>query len=193
MLAWRVQPDGASELSVRAVRMTMAALVVTIVLIVLTLGAAATACLILLDTSGVAVGRWLVIILSGSIGVAASIGLLLTMRARRRRWRIRIDEQCVTVTSENYSWSLPLAELRLVRLRQRTDYARILFVGDNTQVTLLAGLGLAPEPSDIAAIYVPSIPAEAQERLRGAGLSEHRSAKSPDLTEWRRSAESNAT
>jgi hypothetical protein len=189
-LAWAEEADGALVLSVRAVRMRMATLVTTIVLIVFVFGAVAVGALILLDTNtDLAVGRSLVVMVSGAIGIVASIGLIATMRARRRLWRIRLDERSVTVVSGRFSWSLPLSELRLVRLRRHTDYARLVIVGETSRLSLLAGLGLAPDPRDTESAYLPKFPSEVQNRFRRTGLSERRSPRAPDLFDWTRSAE----
>ncbi|MGG7509951.1 hypothetical protein [Plantibacter sp. YIM 135249] len=185
-LAWEELDDGAVELSVPAVRMRMATLVITIVLIVLVLGATAVGFLITMDLSGVDVRRSLVVLVGGSLGIVASIALLLVMRARRQLWRIRIDAQTLSISSDRSDWSWPLAELRLVRLRRHTDYACLVVVGPTTRVSLLASIGLAADPRDTKAAFLPEFSADVQKRLRSAGLVERRSPKSPDLTDWRR-------
>jgi hypothetical protein len=164
----------------------MATLVITIVLIVLVLGATAVGFLITMDLSGVDVRRSLVVLVGGSLGIVASIALLLVMRARRQLWRIRIDAQTLSISSDRSHWSWALAELHLVRLRRHTDYARLVVVGPTTRVSLLASIGLAADPRDTKAAFLPEFSADVQKRLRSAGLVERRSPKSPDLTDWRR-------
>ncbi|MGG7462874.1 hypothetical protein [Plantibacter sp. YIM 135347] len=185
-LAWEEVDDGGVELSVPAVRMRMATLVITIVLIVLVLGATAVGFLITMDLSGVDVRRSLVVLVGGSLGIIASITLLLVMRARRQLWRIRIDAQTLSISSDRSHWSWPLAELHLVRLRRHTDYARFVVVGPTNRVSLLASIGLAADPRDTKAAFLPEFSADIQKRLRRAGLVERRSPKAPDLTDWRR-------
>ncbi|MFZ4895020.1 hypothetical protein ACL9RL_11255 [Plantibacter sp. Mn2098] len=185
-LVWEATEDGAAELFLPAVRMRMAALVTAIVLIVLVLGATAVAFLITMDLSGVSVGRSLVILVGGSLGIIASICLLLAMRARRRLWRIRIDAQTLSISSDQSRWEWPLSELQLVRLRRHTDYARLVVVSRTDRVSLLASIGLAADPRDTKAAFLPEFSPDVQQRLRAAGLVEHRSPRSPDLTDWRR-------
>lgn len=173
--------------------MSLVALAAIIVLIVMVLGVGTTAILIMLDMNGAPSGRSQVIMLSGSIGIAASIAFLLSMRARRRQWLIRIDDQFVVITSGRFIRVLPLSELRLIQLRRHTDYARIIFVAGTGRVSLLAGLGLAPDPRDTEAAYLPEFSTELQARLRSAGYAEHRSPKSPDLSKWTQTEKASET
>ena len=188
-LSWSQTDDGANEVVVLAVRMRLVVFAGVIVLIVLVVGSTAAVFLILMDTAGIPVGGWLVILVGGGIGIVASIALVQSMRMRRRRWLIRIDSQSVSVRSARFEWAISLADVSLIRLRRRTDYARIVIMGvDGAVLPLLAGLGIAPEPGDTGAFYLPEFPPSLEARLRAAGLVERRSSRNPDLVDWVRSS-----
>jgi hypothetical protein len=183
-LIWSATADGAEEFSVAAVRMPMAAFVSVIVGIVVVLGAVATAVLIQLDESGVGSGRWLAILVGGGFGIAASIALLVTLRLSRRLWQVRVEDELITLRSATVSRKFPLAKLKLVKLRRHTDYARLVIVGSAGRLTLLAGMGLAADPRDTTAAYLPEFSATVRARLTRAGLTERRSPKDPNLVSW---------
>lgn len=171
--AWAEQPDGAYELRLRAVRMSMAALVGTIVALVAVGGAVATMLLIETDPGT----RSMTVLVGGGIGLVLAIALLLTFQLRRRRCEVRIDPDGITAAGRR----IPFDELRALRIRRSSDYARIEVVGRGRRVTLMAALGLAAHPLDVEAEYVPELPAGARALLERVGCEARRRGA---VTEW---------
>lgn len=185
-LLWSDTEAGGAEFSVAAVRMPMSALVCVIVGIVVVLGATVVPFLAILDGAGLGSGRWLAILVSGGLGIAASIALLATVRLSRRLWHVLVTDTAIVASSRRTSVTIPLGELRLVKLRRHTDYARLVVVGRSRRLTLMAGLGLAADPRDSTAAYLPEFSATVRRHLTTAGLAENRSSGNPDLVTWSR-------
>lgn len=191
---WLERPDGVAELHLDAVRISMMALCLVIITSVLLAGAS---CALWLAVLKVQNGRWLIVILAGTVGIIVSLVFLLFVRLSRRVWRVCFGISEVTVTSGRSSWTAQLTDLRLVRLRERTDYARIVLAGAKSRISLFPNLGLSPSrrvarkaiPTQIAGNevkYLPAFPAAVIERLAAAGLVMSESSKNSELSSWLR-------
>lgn len=181
--AWRELPGGGAELTLSAVPLRMRSLVLLILAIILSLGPLAAGILIWLDGAGYPSRRSGVIIVAGILGIVASLVFLFVVRSRRRTWEIRLDRSGLRVhdpLGESIS-ELPLSELRHLRVREDSDYARLEWRGSGKLRCLLSGFG-----SSTPGRVVPPIPHPTAELLERAGLTRTRSTRAPSVTTWSR-------
>ena len=181
------QQDGDSNvLRFTACPMRMHTLALVITLMVLPIGAATAAMLISLDMMNFRFPVRVTIVVVG-LGLAVPVCLIVfrTIRALATEYTVRLTPSRIDISSAREHQSFPLQDIRLLRWRSQTDYARLVLVTGTRKISLLAGLRRARLRSD-RSIVLPPIPEGYQQHLAGLGFSAHRTRRAPDLVSFRR-------
>ncbi|MDN5668028.1 hypothetical protein [Arthrobacter russicus] len=181
------QQDGdSSVLQFTALPMRMHTLALVITLMVLPIGAATAAMLISLDMMNFRFPVRVTIVVVG-LGLAVPVCLIFfrTIRALATEYTVRLTPSRIDISSAREQQSFALQDIRLLRWRSQTDYARLVLVTGTRKISLLAGLRRARLRSD-RSIVLPPIPEGYQQHLASLGFSMRRTWRAPDLVSFRR-------
>ncbi|GAA1050262.1 hypothetical protein GCM10009569_23810 [Arthrobacter russicus] len=169
-----------------ALPMRMHTLALVITLMVLPIGAATAAMLISLDMMNFRFPVRVTIVVVG-LGLAVPVCLIFfrTIRALATEYTVRLTPSRIDISSAREQQSFALQDIRLLRWRSQTDYARLVLVTGTRKISLLAGLRRARLRSD-RSIVLPPIPEGYQQHLASLGFSMRRTWRAPDLVSFRR-------
>jgi len=183
--SWQQYGDS-SVLQFTALPMRMHTLALVITLMVLPIGAATAAMLISLDMMNFRFPVRVTIVVVG-LGLAVPVCLIFfrTIRALATEYTVRLTPSRIDISSARDQQSFALQDIRLLRWRSQTDYARLVLVTGTRKISLLAGLRRARLRSD-RSIVLPPIPEGYQQHLASLGFSMRRTWRAPDLVSFRR-------
>lgn len=156
-----------------ALPLSMRSLTLLIIGVVVVVGAAGAGVLIAIDSVARTFGpRRSAVVVGLLIGLPAYAVLLVWVRRRTSACTITFAEHHVRVQVGTRVNRIPYADLRMLRWRTDSDYARAELETATRHITLNVGLA-TPAPGKTAGL--PGLRYEIVEWLTGAGLAEHRS------------------